>query len=159
MTYGCEGWLLTRTLRQRINGFNSLRLVAITGRTPHEEAKTPAYNLVYHLLHIRWQYAGNLLRRHNDDIARRELLITILMILLKDISHKGTLVMNFPFNKLDPAKGALPADICRAAGWQDPREPIEIATPVRRATVECNQKKWAEYGIRLEQPVKKNLAS
>jgi hypothetical protein len=46
MTYGCEGWLLTKTLRQKINGFNSLRLVAITGRTPHEEAKTPAYNLV-----------------------------------------------------------------------------------------------------------------
>ena len=84
-------------------------------------------------------------------------LIAILMILLKDISHKGTLVMNFPFDKLDPAKGALPADICRAAGWQDPREPIEIATPVRRATVECNQKKWAEYGKKLKRTVRAGM--
>jgi ribonuclease HI len=65
--------------------------------------------------------------------------------------------MNFPFNKLDPAKGALPADICRAAGWQDPREPIEIATPVRRATVECNQKKWAEYGKKLKRTVRAGM--
>ena len=47
-------------------------------------------------------------------------MITILMIMMKDISHKGTLLMNFPFDKLDPAKDTTPADICRAAGWQDP---------------------------------------
>jgi hypothetical protein len=92
LTYGCEGWILDKDIRRKLNGFNSQCCARISGRTPHEEAGKPSYNLIYHIMHIRWKYVGQLLRAECDNIARRELLLTALMVIHKRISHKGTLL-------------------------------------------------------------------
>jgi hypothetical protein len=101
-------------------------------------------------MHIRWKYAGQLLRAECDNIARRELLLTALMVIHKRISHKGTLLMHFQFETSRGSgvirPGLRVADVARAAGWQDPTMSIDVATPILRAATEKNQQEWEAYG-------------
>jgi ribonuclease HI len=161
LTYGCEGWILDKDIRRKLNGFNSQCCARISGRTPHEEAGKPSYNLIYHIMHIRWKYAGQLLRAECDNIARRELLLTALMVIHKRISHKGTLLMHFQFETSRGSgvirPGLRVADVARAAGWQDPTMSIDVATPILRAATEKNQQEWEAYGMKLKAQVKQGL--
>jgi len=50
MAYGSSAWMFTDSMRKKINGVNSKMLAQITRRTFHDEAKTPSFDTVDHIL-------------------------------------------------------------------------------------------------------------
>ena len=74
LVYGASAWLFDEKIRRSLNGINSKMLSAITGRSIHEEASEPTYDVVHHVLDRRKAYLGHILRMEPDRAVRRYLL-------------------------------------------------------------------------------------
>ena len=74
MIYSSESWLFTGKMKQKLNGVNSKMLSLITKRTIHQEAGSPTFDVVKHVMDIRWEYLGHILRLDQNRALRRFLL-------------------------------------------------------------------------------------
>ena len=75
MIYGSCAWFLDDKLKQTLNGVNSKMLANISKRTIHEEASSPTFHIVDHVLKRRKSYLGHILRLEPDRTVRQVLLI------------------------------------------------------------------------------------
>ena len=71
MKYGSSAWMFTDSMRKKINGVNSKMLAQITRRTFHDEAKTPSFDTVDHILSRRWEYLGHILRLDDERALKK----------------------------------------------------------------------------------------
>ena len=71
MAYGSSAWMFTDSMRKKINGVNSKMLAQITRRTFHDEAKTPSFDTVDHILSRRWEYLGHILRLDDERALKK----------------------------------------------------------------------------------------
>ena len=71
MAYGSSAWMFTDSMRKKINGVNSKMLAQITRRTFHDEAKTPSFDSVDHILSRRWEYLGHILRLDDERALKK----------------------------------------------------------------------------------------
>ena len=74
LTYASSAWLFTSKMRQKLNGVNSKMLSLITKRSIHDEAKTPTFDVVNHVMSRRWDYLGHILRMDDCRALKRFLL-------------------------------------------------------------------------------------
>ena len=74
MVYGSSAWLFTDDLKRSLNGVNSKMLAMITRKTIHEEASTPSFDTISHVLSRRRSYLGHVLRMEENRAVRRFLL-------------------------------------------------------------------------------------
>ena len=74
LIYGSSAWLLDTKLKQNLNGVSSKMLTSITKRTIHEEASSPTFNIVEHVMKRRKSYLGHILRMEPERGVRRFLL-------------------------------------------------------------------------------------
>ena len=59
MTHGCEGWHFDETTQRTLNGTNSWMSAVLTGRSAHEEASSPSFDVVEAIKTCRWRWLGN----------------------------------------------------------------------------------------------------
>ena len=71
MVYGSSAWMFTESMRKKVNGVNSKILSQI-----HEEAKTPSFNTIEHVLTRRLEYLGHILRL-DDDRSLKQFVIKL----------------------------------------------------------------------------------
>ena len=74
MIYGSSAWLLDTKLKKNLNGVSSKMLTSITKRSIHEEASSPTFDIVDHVLKRRKSYLGHILRLDPERGVRRYLL-------------------------------------------------------------------------------------
>ena len=74
MIYGSSAWLLDTKLKKNLNGVSSKMLTSITKRFIHEEASSPTFDIVDHVLKRRKSYLGHILRLDPERGVRRYLL-------------------------------------------------------------------------------------
>ena len=71
MAYGSHAWFFTSNIRKSLNSVNSKMLSLITRRSIHEEASTPSFSAMKHVLDGRKSYLGHLLRMDDSRMVRR----------------------------------------------------------------------------------------
>jgi hypothetical protein len=73
LVYGCESWLLTRKVVQRLNGFNSQVLSWMTKKSVREEAssRTRSFDLVNWIRVRRLKFLGRVLRMEKTRPVHR----------------------------------------------------------------------------------------
>ena len=102
MAYGSEAWMFTDQMRRKVNGINSKMLSQITRRTIHEEARSPAFNTVEHVLSRRWEYLGHILRL-DENRALKQIAINI----APDFPYQeGSLLSDTSFRSIAETKEA-----------------------------------------------------
>jgi len=69
-TYGCEAWTLTTKTMRQLNGANSHLLTRITGKTIHEEARDPSYDLNLNIRKRRLCWLGHILRLDDHRLVK-----------------------------------------------------------------------------------------
>ena len=74
MIYGSSAWLLDTKLKKNLNGVSSKMLTSITKRSIHEEASSPTFDIVDHVLKRRKSYLGHILLLDPERGVRRYLL-------------------------------------------------------------------------------------
>ena len=77
LVYGCEAWALSKRNIKTIRGWGSRCLVKITGNSHREECVWPAVDLVGMIRKRRMKYVGHVLRREEEYLVRRVLIIMI----------------------------------------------------------------------------------
>ena len=72
LTYGCEGWSMTKKNKAKINGVNSRLLSRFTGKTAHQEAsaRTRTYCILTAIRHRKLQWLGHILRLKGDRLVK-----------------------------------------------------------------------------------------
>ena len=73
LTHACEAWILTESVRKKVNGFNSRCLHVITGESYRDTATNPQYDLVLAIRRRRMRYLGHVLRMDPNRLVRRTL--------------------------------------------------------------------------------------
>ena len=81
---------------RRLNGWNSLRLHIVTGRSIREEAVTPSYDLVGKLRTRRLKWVGHILRQDEGTLLREVLLARCREFLNAGGYPEGFLLMDAP---------------------------------------------------------------
>ena len=74
--HGCETWRMDGKTERALNGFNSGCMAKMTGRTIHEEASNPTYNLVAAAYERRRTWLGHVLRMEEGRYAKLALQAT-----------------------------------------------------------------------------------
>ena len=89
-TYGCEAWALTPKIIQQLNGVNSLLLSRFTGKTAHEEARDPSYDMIACIRARRLYWLGHILRMEQHRLVR------IVVVHQRKEGYAGSLFMDAP---------------------------------------------------------------
>ena len=69
-SYGCEAWFLTDRALRKINGANSRLLARFTGRTIHEEARRPSFDMLLKMRQRRLSWLGHILRLGSERLVQ-----------------------------------------------------------------------------------------
>ena len=69
--YGAETYTLGKKEKARLNSFNSRCLANITGRSQHDEARSPTYDLVGAVVTTRARWLGHILRMDENSYLHK----------------------------------------------------------------------------------------
>jgi ribonuclease HI len=129
-------WYLTREVEKKLNNWVGAKMAAITGKSRKYENSKRRVNVYRLLRFFRLRLLGEILRSHDDDMRRGEVMMHAELVRIGQLPKIGSFVMDAP--EYDSV-----AELEQHAG-RVPNGSIEVVTIKASAARERQQLKWAE---------------
>lgn len=142
---GADTWLLTGRAQRALNHWTGRKVALITGRTAQEEFVLKTVNIVDMLRHWRRRRIGEILRSHDNDPRKQELLPHAELVRRGWLPKAGGLLMDVPafasVEQLERLAGRMPSGAWNADGG---------AGLIARARAEQAKLRWLAMDAELQ---------